>query len=338
MPVDNETLDAFRALLIESNGPAFQRLEDAMGSIHNVLNDHGVRMAAVEAGIVETNRKFLEEQEKQAKLYNDLRLLVTAPSPAGSSSGSDETMGFGTTGGAPRAKRPYSVVAAAGRGPDYRSNSSIPRFPSGGASSGARFEQHGNLVEPQRFWVGSFGRPLLLSQQTEHAKQYLDLLSPALRDRVTLEGHNGNSSYRFSFRSVDDMLEFEKNIVAVKVTDWTDSRTGKVRAIRCKRDKTVEARKQGRLMSLIYGQVHTHLVASERLGECRLGTSGRTQDIFYIASRTEMWELFKVVSTDTAGEANIEIVPQVDSCTFWGIDPAAQAIIVANTVAGAKRL
>jgi hypothetical protein len=341
MPVDNDTLDAFKALLIEANGPAaasFQRLEEAMGNIHTVLNDHGNRMGAVEASLRDQDRRFLEEQERQSKLYNDLRLLVTAPSPAGSSSGSDEAMGYGTTGGAPRAKRLYSAVAAEARGHSPRSSTAAPRFPSGGSASGARFEQHGNLVEPQRLWVGSFGRPLLLSQQVEHAKLYLDLLPLALKERVTLEGHNGNSSYRFSFRSVDDMLEFEKKISAVKVTDWTDTRTGSVRAIRCKRDKTVEARKQGRLMALIYGQVHALLVASDRIGELKLGTSGRAQDVFYIASRVEMWELFKVVSTDTAGEANIKIVPQADSCLFWGIDPAAQALIVANTLAGAKRL
>jgi hypothetical protein len=340
MPVDNETLDAFRQLLIEANGPtvaSFQRIEDSIGSIHGALKDHGQRLVAMEASLRDADRKFCEEQTKQAKLYNDLRLLVTSPSPAGSSA-SDEDMGFGATGGAPRAKRLYSQIAAsAARGHDAPLRPAAARFPSGGSSSGATFVQHGS-DEPQRFWVGSFGRPLLLSQQTEHAKQYLELLPAALRARVTMEGHNGNSSYRFRFRSVADMLEFEKLIAAVKVTDWTDTRSGKVRAIRCKRDKTVEARKQGRLMSLIYEQVHAHLVAVDRLGELRLGTSGRTQDVFYIASRVEMWELFRVVTTDTAGEPNIEIKPVVDSCNFWGIDVAAQAIIVANTQACAKRL
>ncbi len=91
-------------------------------------------------------------------------------------------------------------------------------------------------------------------------------------------------------------------------------------------------------MSLIYEKVHALLVAAGNLGEAKLGTSGRGQDTFFISTRAEMWELFKVVSTDTAGEANIEIVPCVASCIAWGIDPAAQATVVAKTIAGSKRL
>ncbi len=58
-------------------------------------------------------------------------------------------------------------------------------------------------------------------------------------------------------------------------------------------------------MSLIYEQVHKILVASERIESLKLGTSGRSQDCFYIASKDEMREFFRVISSGDAGDAGL---------------------------------
>ena len=91
-------------------------------------------------------------------------------------------------------------------------------------------------------------------------------------------------------------------------------------------------------MALIYERVHRHLVATDRLGELKLGTSGRYQDVFYIASKEEMWELFKVTRAEASGEDNVVVKPVEASCTHWGITPAMATAICAATVAEARRL
>ena len=116
-----------------------------------------------------------------------------------------------------------------------------------------------------------------------------------------------------------------------------DARSGEVRFIRVKRDLTIEGREHGKIMAVLYGLVKQHLQENGKLTGAKLGTTGRVQDTFYVATPEDMWELFKVIRSDATGSDDVVVTPFPLSLTFWGIDAATADKFIAATIAEARR-
>jgi hypothetical protein len=279
------------------------------------------------------------------KMLNSMSASQSAASTTSNSATDDGLQG--DMDDLPLAKRSFASVVggnngglapAAGR--DYRSTSRPPPR-SGQASSssnGASSGSDGGGQQPLRIWVGSFGRTLLLAQLKSHADGLLAKVPAGLRGRTTLLAFNGNNSYKFAFSTLEDLTEIEGFMEGNKLVEWTDARSGEVRFIRVKRDRTVEGRKQGKIMSVLYGLVKQHLAESGKLEGAKLDTAGRIQDTFYVATAEDMWELFKVVRSDATGSDGVVATPFPLSLTFWGIDAATSAKFIEATIAEARRV
>ena len=178
----------------------------------------------------------------------------------------------------------------------------------------------------------------MLAQLKSHADGLLARVPAGLRSRTSLLAFNGNNSYKFAFRNLDDLKEFESFMDGVKLAEWVDARSGQVRFIRVKRDRTIEGRKQGKIMSVLYDLVKQHLQESGKLLGAKLGTAGRVQDTFYVATAEDVWELFKVVRSDATGSDDVVVTPFPLSLTFWGVDAATAAKFIEATVAGARQV
>jgi hypothetical protein len=215
-----------------------------------------------------------------------------------------------------------------------------PAFPAVREFRNALRKPPRSSIAPQqlhRLWVGSFGRPLLLSQLKDHAEGLLAKVPAGIRSRTTLIAFNGNNSYKFCFRNLDDLKEFESCVGCCKLTEWVDARSGETRFIRIKRDRTIEGRKQGRIMSVLYGLVQRHLRDAGSLVGVKLGTSGRAQDTFFVATLEDMWVLFKVVRSDAAGSDDVVVTPFLQFVSVWGIDAATAAKFIEVTCLEARR-
>lgn len=339
MAVDDATLQAFKKMLgetIQPLGDAFSRFEGQLTEVRGLVGGAIDRIVGLEDSV-----------RAHAKEMADMRRALNSVQASQASSAPSEDDLFGDLNGQPPAKRLFSAVVggggggglapAAGRGPMLQPRSS-PRASnaSSGSGYGAGSEQGGQ--QPLRIWVGSFGRSLLLVQLKAHSDGILAKAPSGLRSRITVLAYNGNSSYRLVFRSLEDLQEFESCVVDIKLTEWTDARTGETRFIRIKRDRTIEGRKQGRIMAVLFGLVKQRLVDLDRMGGAKLGTAGRVQDTFYVATAEDMWELFKVVRADAAGSDDVEITPFPAALLHWGIDASMAAKFIEATVAEARRL
>ena len=85
-------------------------------------------------------------------------------------------------------------------------------------------------------------------------------------------------------------------------------------------------------MSVLFGLVEGHLACGARSGGTRLGTSGRAQDVLYVANAEDMWELFRVDCSDMSGKDRIVVSPFPLALGLWGIDCATAAKFIEDTV------